>query len=90
MVIKLSKEELLLVLNEFHVAITSTYQHRLKTELHTGKVTISVKTGKKRVMLIGDVVEVSYESGGFGHPGYIVRKFVPRSTEKLNFIMSRI
>ena len=94
MLIKVTVEEAKQLEDMFRVPCTSAYFTGDRHEkLEVGKLTLSIKyikngkQTKKRKLVNGHVVGMGAESGGHGHPGYWLRRFVPNSDYKFNCLV---
>jgi hypothetical protein len=82
MVRKVTVGQLIELMDEFRIPVTSAYFTGAWVErLDEGRLVLSVKRGKRRVLLRGWVVYVGFESSQLSS-GYSVFRFVPNDVVK--------
>lgn len=90
MIKRVTKDELEELLDEYFVPLTSaSCSGELKEELQVGKITLCIKQGRRRHLINGRVKELGFQPGGHGHPGYLVRQFVPNNVEKVRKVCGK-
>lgn len=83
MVIKVTHNQFMELLNEIRVSNTSAYFRGWWTEkLSQGKITLSVKHKKKRIMLNGKIIFWGFESDQESS-GTLLLKFIPNNKERV-------
>ena len=90
MIVKVNQEKLNEILSEFWVPATSCYQTGYWTDgFFPGRLTISIKCGKKRKLVAGKLVWRGHESSQTSS-GYDILQFVPNNENKLKQILTKI
>lgn len=87
-ILKVSQEVAQYLYADFCVPLTSHYfvGHPFE-KISIGKLTLSVKKGNRRKLVNGKIVEIDYEVGPHGHPGYSVRRFLPNNVDKFHAVV---